>query len=47
MKIGHHYGGDGEHEAGHDLLGVIVVLGVGETNARAVHSDPPTPLNPT
>ena len=45
LQVGHHHGGDGEHEAGHDLLRVVVVLRVGETDAGAVHSQPATPLD--
>ena len=45
LQVGHHHGGDGQHEAGHDLLGVVVVLGVGEADAGAVDSDPATPLD--
>ena len=45
LQVGHDHGGDGEHEAAHDLLCVVVVLGVGETDTRAVDSHPPTPLD--
>jgi len=34
-----------KHEAGHDLLGVVVVLGVGEGDAGAVDGDPAAPLD--
>jgi hypothetical protein len=34
-----------EHEAGHDLLGIVVVLGVGKRDAGAVDSDPAAPLD--
>ena len=45
LQVGHHHGGDGQHEAGHDLLGVVIVLGVGETDAGAVDGNPATPLD--
>jgi hypothetical protein len=35
-----------EHEAGHDLLRIVVVLGVGKRDAGAVDSDPAAPLDP-
>ena len=34
-----------KHEAGHDLLGIVVVLGVGKGDAGAVHRDPAAPLD--
>ena len=34
------------HEAAHDLFGVVVQLGVGEADARAVERDPCAPLHP-
>ena len=34
-----------EHEAGHDLLGVVVILGVGKGDAGAVDRDPAAPLD--
>ena len=46
LQVGHHHGGDGEHEAGHDLLRVVVVLRVGEADAGAVDSHPAAPLYP-
>ena len=45
LQVGHDHGGDGEHEAGHDLLRVVVVLRVGEADAGTVHSHPATPLD--
>ena len=46
LQVGHDHGGDGEHEAGHDLLRVVVVLRVGEADAGAVDSHPAAPLYP-
>ncbi len=46
LQIGHHDRRDGQHEARHDLLGVVVQLGVREGDARAVDGHPRGPLHP-
>ena len=43
LEVGHDDGRDGEHEAAHDLLGIVVQLRVGEANARTIQGDPGTP----
>ena len=43
LQVGHDHGGDGEHEAAHDLLRVVVVLRVGKADAGTVDCHPPTP----
>ena len=45
LEVWHDHGGDGEHETRHDLLGVVIVLGVSEADAGTVHSHPATPLD--
>ena len=46
LQVGQDHGRDGEHEAAHNLLGVVVELGVGETDAGAVEGDPYAQLHP-
>ena len=46
LEVGHDYGRDAQHEAAHDLLGVVVELGIGEADAGAVEGDPRRPLHP-
>ena len=46
LQVGHDNSGYGQHEAAHNLFGVIIVLGVGKWDAGAVDSHPATPLDP-
>ena len=43
LQAGHDYSRDGEHEAAHDWLGVVIEFGVGETDAGAEEGDPGAP----
>lgn len=45
LEIAHHNGRHGQHEAAHDLLGIVGSTCIGERDARADESQPRAPLH--
>jgi len=44
LQVGHDHRGYGQHEAGQNLLCVVVDLGIGEADAGTVKGHPGAPL---